>query len=970
MKHDDVQLIQRVLDGDDTAFSVLVRKYQRSVHALVWRKIGDFHIAEDITQDTFLKAYQRLSTLKKPQRFASWLYVIAANHCSTWLRKKRLWTQSLEGTNSAQLEKTTYSGHVIAENEQVAVETQREVVKKLLEKLQESERTVITLYYLGGMTYEEISEFLGVSVAAIKNRLYRARRRLKEEEPMIREALGNYQITPNLTENIMQEISRLKPIAPPNGKPFVPWAIGVSTLVVVLLTLGLGSQYLTRFQKPYSFDAASEMTVELIEAPIVLNLEAKPDVRTQLGNANALKSSDGLKQQPDPPEYMARVIAAPVDETEELTVDDEAERDISLIVNTTAEGGGHLAEGTFNLRNTNETLTSGTYFTSGSSGGADPSPRYMLFSYVNHNGIDLFRFPLSIGNTWTQIGRLGPWYIRAKTSLENYEQVEVSAGTFRECLRHKTVFTDVEADSQLESALANGTRYLWFAKGVGIVKMRYEHTNGIVTEAELLEYNVPANATEYLPLQIDNTWSYKWQNNYRDKAAIETCYVVNSSALSRQQDATPPKVEKTIPNLSEKVSTDLKEIRIVFDERMRGIDVTFAGIPVGDIRWEDGNTTLVISFKQHLASSKIYRLILGVDGNIRDIAGNPLDEHTFLFTTEGPEPVTRTFVDMTPVSVTNIEELDPSSELLCRISTDLTDGFAFPYYLFIPQGIDSNKPIHLLVEPCNTGSGDTFKRLDRKVKAFTEASHATVIARKLKIPLLVPVFPRPGGDQWRLYTHALDRDTLLLTEGGLRRIDLQLIKMIDHAQRLLRHNNMKVNEKVFMNGFSASGTFTNRFAILHPTIVRAVATGGVNSIPTFPTERWDDVTLRYPVGIGDLKEIADIAFDEKAYKRVSQYIYMGALDVNDTVPYRDAYDAVDAELVKSLIGAEMMPDRWDMSQSIYRALEIPVQFVTYKNTGHEIKDEMIDDIVAFFEANSGDEIVEIVPHQYPSGERK
>ena len=970
MKNDDVQLIQRVLDGDDTAFSVLVRKYQRSVHALAWRKIGDFHIAEDITQDTFLKAHQRLSTLKKPQRFASWLYVIAANHCSTWLRKKRLWTQSLEDTSSAQLEKATYSGYVIAENERITVETQREIVKKLLAKLQESERTVITLHYLGGMTYEEISEFLGVSVAAIKNRLYRARRRLKEEEPMIREALGNYQITPNLTENIMQEISRMKPIAPSGGKPMVPWAIGVSTLVVVLLTLGLGSQYLARFQKPYSFDAASEMTVELIEAPIVLDIESKPDVRAQLGNANAPNSSDGLKQQPDPPEYMARFAAAPVDETEEVTVADEAERDISLIVNTTAEGGGHLAEGTFNLRNTNEILTSGTYFTSGSSGGADPSPRYMLFSYVNHKGIDLFRFPLSIGNTWTQTGRLGPWYIRAKTSLENYEQVEVSAGTFRECLRHKTVFTDVEADSQLESALANGTRYLWFAKGVGIVKMRYEHTNGIVTEAELLEYNVPANATEYLPLQIDNTWSYKWQNNYRDKAAIETCYVVNSSALSRQQDVTPPKVEKTIPNLSEKVSTDLKEIRIVFDERMRGIDVTFAGIPVGDIRWEDGNTTLVISFKQHLASSKIYRLILGVDGNIRDIAGNPLDEHTFLFTTEGPEPVTRTFVDMTPVSVTNIEELDPSSELLCRISTDLTDGFAFPYYLFIPQGIDSNKPIHLLVEPCNTGSGDTFKRLDRKVKAFTEASHATVIARKLKIPLLVPVFPRPGGDQWRLYTHALDRDTLLLTEGGLRRIDLQLIKMIDHAQRLLRHNNMKVNEKVFMNGFSASGTFTNRFAILHPTIVRAVATGGVNSIPTFPTERWDDVTLRYPVGIADLKEIADIAFDEKAYKRVSQYIYMGALDANDTVPYRDAYDAVDAELVKSLIGAEMMPDRWDMSQSIYRALEIPVQFVTYKNTGHEIKDEVIDDIVAFFEANSGDEIVEIVPHQYPSGERK
>ena len=297
MKNDDAQLIQRVLDGDDTAFSMLVRKYQKSVHALAWRKIGDFHIAEDITQETFLKAYQKLSTLKEPQSFASWLYVIAANHCSTWHRKKRLWTQSLENTSSAALERTTYSGYLIAENERVAMETKREVVKKLLAKLQESERTVITLYYLGEMNYEEISRFLGVSVGTVKTRIYRARQRLKKEEPMIREALENFQITPNLTENIMREISRLKPAAPSGSKPLVPWAIGISTLVMVFLMLGVSSQYLSRFQKPYSFNAASEMKVELIDAPVVLNLESEPDDRTQLGNVNAQGENNGTDQQ-------------------------------------------------------------------------------------------------------------------------------------------------------------------------------------------------------------------------------------------------------------------------------------------------------------------------------------------------------------------------------------------------------------------------------------------------------------------------------------------------------------------------------------------------------------------------------------------------------------------------------------------------------------------------------------------------
>ena len=300
MKNNDVQLIQRVLDGDDTAFSVLVKKYQRSVHALAWRKVGDFHIAEDITQETFLKAYQGLPMLKEPQSFASWLYVITANQCKAWLRKKRTWIQSLEDTSSAQLERATYSGHIIAENERMTEEAQREVVKKLLAKLQESDRTVITLYYLGGMTYEEISSFLGVSVGAIKSRLHRARQRLKKEEPMIREALENFQITPNLTENIMREISRLKPVAPSGGKPLVPWGtIGVSTIAVIFLILGVGSQYLSRFQKPYSFDATSEMTVDIIETPVVLDIESKPDVRTQLGSTATPSENEGAGQQPD-----------------------------------------------------------------------------------------------------------------------------------------------------------------------------------------------------------------------------------------------------------------------------------------------------------------------------------------------------------------------------------------------------------------------------------------------------------------------------------------------------------------------------------------------------------------------------------------------------------------------------------------------------------------------------------------------
>ena len=283
MKNEDAELIQRTLAGDDSAFSELVEKYQKQIHALAWRKIGDFHTAEDITQDTFLKAYQRLHALKEPQRFSGWLYVIATRRCLAWFRKKRLQKQVLENIETPVTNKDAYSRHVAEEQAKTADKTQQEVVKKLLETLKESDRTIITLHYFAEMTCEEMSEFLGVSANTIKSRLRRARNRLKKEEPMIREAISNFQISPNLTENIMQEITRLKPAAPSASKPLVPWVIGAASTVLIVLMLGIGSQYLAHFQQPYSLDAQSERAIELVDTPIVQNVDAKPDVRNQLG---------------------------------------------------------------------------------------------------------------------------------------------------------------------------------------------------------------------------------------------------------------------------------------------------------------------------------------------------------------------------------------------------------------------------------------------------------------------------------------------------------------------------------------------------------------------------------------------------------------------------------------------------------------------------------------------------------------
>ena len=319
MKTNDVDLIRRVLDGDQGAFTALVNKYQKSVHALVWRKIGDFHIAEELTQDVFLKVYKRLSTLKRPELFPGWLYVIATRHCVSWLRKKELPTKSLDAMSTVELEEACYAQYETNRGEEAAIEHQREFVKRLLQKLPESERTVVTLYYLAEMKSEEISMFLGVSSNTVRSRLRRARERLEKEEFIVQEALGNFQIPTNLTENIMREIARIKPVSTSVSKPWLPWGLSFASTFLVILMIGFGTLALSRFQQPYNLDATSEMTIELVDAPVVLELARKSDALTRFGRADTPHRNSGSGFQAEP----LLIAAAQADETDLPTAEPE-----------------------------------------------------------------------------------------------------------------------------------------------------------------------------------------------------------------------------------------------------------------------------------------------------------------------------------------------------------------------------------------------------------------------------------------------------------------------------------------------------------------------------------------------------------------------------------------------------------------------------------------------------------------------
>lgn len=284
------------------------------------------------------------------------------------------------------------------------------------------------------------------------------------------------------------------------------------------------------------------------------------------------------------------------------------------------------------------------------------------------------------------------------------------------------------------------------------------------------------------------------------------------------------------------------------------------------------------------------------------------------------------------------------------IEASPAQGFHYPYLLRLPQTQPAGKT-RLLVEPNNTGavSDDPALHLEAAQRLARNALGASIVSR-LDVPFLVPVFPRPGTD-WKIYTHQLDRDSMRITSGPMRRLDLQLIAMIDDAQRRLRAAGVVVDDQVLMTGFSASGTFANRFTMLHPERVRAVAMGGFNALLMVPAPAIDSVALGYPIGTADVKALTGKDVDLAAWRRVPQYIYMGELDDNDAVQYDDGYDEDERELVYRVLGERMQPDRWQRVQQIYRDARANAVLTTYPGIGHGTDAKIASEVTEFFRKN-------------------
>ena len=176
-KYTDTELIAQSLAGNQAAYAELMKRHQRFVFTLALRFAKGREDAEEIAQDCFVKAYRSLNSFNGESKFSTWLYSIVYTTAMTFLRKKRVDTTSIDDENTyIQLE--NQSGSMDAN---MAEQKSRSYyVNQAIEQLLPDDAMIITLFYKGEQSLEEIGQAMGIETNTVKVKLFRARQRLKE----------------------------------------------------------------------------------------------------------------------------------------------------------------------------------------------------------------------------------------------------------------------------------------------------------------------------------------------------------------------------------------------------------------------------------------------------------------------------------------------------------------------------------------------------------------------------------------------------------------------------------------------------------------------------------------------------------------------------------------------------------------------------------------------------------------------
>ncbi|MCK5666701.1 MAG: RNA polymerase sigma factor RpoE [Thiotrichaceae bacterium] len=182
-KQTDLELVRRVQAGDKSAFDVLVLKYQQKVINLVTRYVHDPHIAMDVAQESFIKAYRGLKNFRGDSAFYTWLYRISINTAKNYLvsKSRRMPDDDIDAQEAEQYDGGGKLREISTPEREALTEEIQITVQNAIEALPDDLRIAITLRELEGLSYEEISETMDCPIGTVRSRIFRARESIESE---------------------------------------------------------------------------------------------------------------------------------------------------------------------------------------------------------------------------------------------------------------------------------------------------------------------------------------------------------------------------------------------------------------------------------------------------------------------------------------------------------------------------------------------------------------------------------------------------------------------------------------------------------------------------------------------------------------------------------------------------------------------------------------------------------------------
>ncbi|MDA2923686.1 sigma-70 family RNA polymerase sigma factor [Acidobacteria bacterium AH-259-L09] len=171
MDRSDERLLELALQGDTASFGELIERWQQKIYAFICRYVGNVEEAQDLTQDTFTKAYRNLGRLSDPARFSSWLYKIALNECRMRFRRRRK-LQPVSLQDYQDLSERNLKADTATPEAELATKESIRLLREAFADLPEEQKAVILMKEYQELKFHEISEILGVPLSTVKSRMY------------------------------------------------------------------------------------------------------------------------------------------------------------------------------------------------------------------------------------------------------------------------------------------------------------------------------------------------------------------------------------------------------------------------------------------------------------------------------------------------------------------------------------------------------------------------------------------------------------------------------------------------------------------------------------------------------------------------------------------------------------------------------------------------------------------------------